>query len=366
MTVLFNMLHTITADTCFHDGYRLTVWWLVCSIRQFFAETPQSEPLRSTQSTQSCSTLLKLNTVEFHNIVEPNRCRILLFWDQGFPVTGNMDDLVNLGTNLLSEGVSSLSEGVSSLAEGVSSLAEGVSVESSTSNCNNYYTYNNNYHQHTWRLGTKLLSEGVSALARRRQQALGPSTSNRNNNKNHQHADATPYHDTYAGAVANMVHSYGSVERFKKEVTNFEQFSRQLSTQLTLHGDATGGDAMATAERVFRQFGECDRDGSGYISVEEFVVFSSKMDVSEESARAMFVVANVNGDGARSFWGVSIIRSPVLYTVPGTNLSRNINIICTSLFHQHDHYNPVQSGTGYRYVSFRTEALGLLAATVRA
>ena len=141
------MLHTITADICFHDGYRLTAWWLVCSIRQFFAETLQSEPLRSTQSTQSCSTLLKLKTVEFH-IIEPNRCRILLFWDQGFPVTGNMDDLVNLGTNLLSEGVSSLSEGVSSLAEGVSSLAEGVSVESSTSNCNNYYTYNNNYHQH--------------------------------------------------------------------------------------------------------------------------------------------------------------------------------------------------------------------------
>ena len=80
----------------------------------------------------------------------------------------------------------------------------------------------------------------------------------------------------------------------------------------------------------------------------------------------MFVLADVNGDGARSFWGVSIIRSPVLYTVPGTNLSRNINIICTSLFNQHNHYNSVQIGTGYRYVSFRTEALGLLTATVRA
>ena len=169
-------------------------------------------------------------------------------------------------------------------------------------------------------LGTQLLPEGVSVVARRTHKALGPSTSSNNNNNNNnnsnQHADDSRSPDTYAGAVANMVCAYGSVERFQREVTNFAQFSRQLSTQLTLQGDATGGDAMTTAERVFRRFGECDRDGSGYISVEEFVVFCSKMDVSEESARAKFVLADVNGDGARSFLSVSISRSPVqvLYT----------------------------------------------------
>ena len=140
-------------------------------------------------------------------------------------------------------------------------------------------------------IGTQLLAEGVSALARRTHQALGPSTSNNNdnnNNSNHHHADDSRSHDTYAGAVANMVYAYGSVERFQREVTNFAQFSRQLSRRLTQHGDATSGDAMATAERVYLQFVECDLDGSGDISIEEFVVFCGKMDVSQESARATF------------------------------------------------------------------------------
>ena len=166
-------------------------------------------------------------------------------------------------------------------------------------------------------IGTQLLAEGVSALARRTHQALGPSTSNNNssNNNNPQHADPAHNHDTYAGAVAKMVYAYGSVERFQREVTNFAQFSRQLSRRLTQHGDATSGDAMATAERVYLQFVECDLDGSGDISIEEFVVFCSKMDVSEESATAKFFRADVNGDGARSALVVSNSRSPPLCTV---------------------------------------------------
>ena len=52
--------------------------------------------------------------------------------------------------------------------------------------------------------------------------------------------------------------------------------------------ETTGGDAIATAESAYLQFGECDLDGSGDISIEEFVVFCGKMDVSQESARATF------------------------------------------------------------------------------
>ncbi|CAM9135667.1 unnamed protein product, partial [Laminaria digitata] len=58
---------------------------------------------------------------------------------------------------------------------------------------------------------------------------------------------------------------------------------------------------MATAERVYLQFVECDLDGSGDISIEEFITFCSNMDVSRESAMTKFFRADINGDGKISF-----------------------------------------------------------------
>ncbi|CAM9135508.1 unnamed protein product, partial [Laminaria digitata] len=134
-------------------------------------------------------------------------------------------------------------------------------------------------------IGTQLIAEGVCALGRRKL-ALGEDANNNNHHYHHHHhhhsAGAAPNHDTYAGAVESMVYAYGSVERFQREVTDFAQFSRELSWRLTQHGDVTSGGDMATVGRVYLQFVECDLDGSGDVSIEEFITFCSKMDVSRE------------------------------------------------------------------------------------
>ena len=111
------------------------------------------------------------------------------------------------------------------------------------------------------------------------------------------------------------MHEHGSVEGFQNGVPNFDQFAGKLSAHLTLCGDPVGGEAMATAESVYLQFVECDQDGSGDISIEEFVSFYRVMDMSEERAIAAFFRADVNGDGTRSIFDVSVSRSSLPYMI---------------------------------------------------
>lgn len=170
-------------------------------------------------------------------------------------------------------------------------------------------------------IGTELLVEGICALGRRAQRPSGQGNGSNNgnhithvhhhtyitNNYNHSNnsnsnnnAQAVPDRAMYARAIEGMVNSHGSVENFQREITNFGQFSGELSTQLQLHGDREGGEAMATAARLYRQFQDCDLDRSGGVSIEEFIVFCDGMGLSRESAMEKFFRADVNGDGACS------------------------------------------------------------------
>lgn len=42
---------------------------------------------------------------------------------------------------------------------------------------------------------------------------------------------------------------------------------------------------------------KCDRDGSGHVSLEEFVLFSSREGVERSTAQIMFFQADVDGNG---------------------------------------------------------------------
>lgn len=102
-------------------------------------------------------------------------------------------------------------------------------------------------------------------------------------------------------AVENIVSLNGGVKSFRKNVTNFAQFSQALAKQLSANGDAsTDGATMESAERIYKMFTECDRDGSGGVSMEEYVFFCHREGVPKSMAETMFFQADVDGNGAYS------------------------------------------------------------------
>lgn len=169
-------------------------------------------------------------------------------------------------------------------------------------------------------IGTQLIAEGISYLGRRSQGASGQGGGNNCNNTTHVHnhtyitnnynnsdnsssnsnAQAITDRATYAQAIESMVRPHGSVENFQRGggMTDFGEFSGELSRQLDIHGDEAGGEAMRTVASIYRQFQECDTDRSGDVSMEEFVEFCKGLGVSRESAMVKFFRADVNGDGA--------------------------------------------------------------------
>ncbi|CAM9535502.1 unnamed protein product [Scytosiphon promiscuus] len=115
-----------------------------------------------------------------------------------------------------------------------------------------------------------------------------------------------------AGAVANpgmvveaveaVVDSYGGMKAFRTNVTNFAQFSGALSKQLNSDGKPqTDGKMMDSSQRLYNSFVECDSDGSGGVSKEEYVFFCSRQGVPRDMAETTFFQADVDGDGQISF-----------------------------------------------------------------
>lgn len=70
-----------------------------------------------------------------------------------------------------------------------------------------------------------------------------------------------------------------------------------FSTQKT--GDEQDAKTLAQAERIYQLFVSADTDGSGCISIEEYVCFCSNEGVSRTSAEAMFYKADIDGNGNR-------------------------------------------------------------------
>ncbi|CAB1108445.1 unnamed protein product [Ectocarpus sp. CCAP 1310/34] len=105
-------------------------------------------------------------------------------------------------------------------------------------------------------------------------------------------------------AVQAVVSAYGGIQSFRKNVKNFAQFSEALSKQLNADGKTqTNGRAMDSAEHLYTMFTQacCDSDGSGGISVEEYVYFCGREGIPRSVAETTFFQADIDGNGQISF-----------------------------------------------------------------
>ena len=102
-------------------------------------------------------------------------------------------------------------------------------------------------------------------------------------------------------AVGNVVSLHDGINGFRSSITNFSKFSRTLANQLELCGDKADSATLVTVDRHYNMFMECDLDGSGGVSLEEYVIFCSKEGVPASMAEIMFIQADIDGNGEFSF-----------------------------------------------------------------
>ena len=102
-------------------------------------------------------------------------------------------------------------------------------------------------------------------------------------------------------AVENVVNLHDGIKGFRSSITNFSLFSQALAKQLALCGDKVDSATLVTVDRHYNMFMECDRDGSGGVSLEEYVIFCSKEGVPASMAETMFFQADIDDNGEFSF-----------------------------------------------------------------
>ncbi|CAN0441513.1 unnamed protein product [Ascophyllum nodosum] len=102
-------------------------------------------------------------------------------------------------------------------------------------------------------------------------------------------------------AVENVVNLHDGIKGFRSSITNFSLFSQALAKQLALCGDKVDSATLVTVDRHYNMFMECDRDGSGGVSLEEYVIFCSKEGVPASMAETMFFQADIDDNGQISF-----------------------------------------------------------------
>ena len=88
---------------------------------------------------------------------------------------------------------------------------------------------------------------------------------------------------------------------FRSSITNFSQFCRAMSKQLALCGAKTDSATLVIVDQHYNTFMECDRDGSGGVSLEEYIIFCSKQGVPASMAETMFFQADIDGNGEFTF-----------------------------------------------------------------
>ena len=98
-------------------------------------------------------------------------------------------------------------------------------------------------------------------------------------------------------AVQTVVSMHHGMKGFTSSVTSFSQFYRALSKQLALCGDKVNSATLVIADQHYNTFMECDRNGSGGVSLEEYVIFCSKEGVPASKAETMFFQADIDGNG---------------------------------------------------------------------
>ena len=98
-------------------------------------------------------------------------------------------------------------------------------------------------------------------------------------------------------AVEHVISLAINATKVKNNMSDFKKFAEQLGEELNRNHSRKGQEMMNEAQRVFTTFSECDTDGNGVISREEFIHFCAVYGVSRREALRLFEEADRDQNG---------------------------------------------------------------------
>lgn len=99
-------------------------------------------------------------------------------------------------------------------------------------------------------------------------------------------------------SVESVISSYGEAADVLKTMRDFGRFAGELADELVKRDSSVAAEAMIEAREIYERFVECDTDGSGTVSKEEFASFAAGMDMERAEALVLFGALDTDENGA--------------------------------------------------------------------
>lgn len=103
-----------------------------------------------------------------------------------------------------------------------------------------------------------------------------------------------------ASSIESVVSSYGDADDRFEKMHDFGDFAGKLVDELNSRDRDGAAVLMSEARGIYGTFVDCDVDGSGTISKEEFIAFVGELGMSIDEALLLFTGVDSDRDG-RSF-----------------------------------------------------------------